>query len=87
MILHDAMKTTKNKVFPFSLKKNKILFLLKKQQKTVFFKKNRWVVCFFWKKIGFFSTLATCGLHVWNPWSKYYQDYNFERFSVYFELF
>jgi len=43
MILHDAVKTINNMVFPFSLKKkNKILHLLKKNKKTqVFLKKKK----------------------------------------------
>jgi len=36
MILHDAIKTIKNKVFPFSLKKEQNLVYLKKT-KNVFF--------------------------------------------------
>jgi len=41
MILHDAIITIKNKVFPFSLKKEQNLVYLKKKK----------------KKTGFFSTL------------------------------
>jgi len=33
-MLHDAMKTVRETVFPFSLKKNKILFLFKKKKKN-----------------------------------------------------
>jgi len=51
MILHDAIKTIKNKIFPFSLKNNKILFLFKKPKKTG--------GLFFLKKPGFFSTLIS----------------------------
>jgi len=40
MILHDSIKTIKNKVFPLSLKKNKILFLFKKPKKRDFLKKK-----------------------------------------------
>jgi len=41
MILHDAIKTIKNKVFPFSLKNNKILFLFKKTKKLELKKKQQ----------------------------------------------
>jgi len=48
MILHDAIKTIKNKVFPFSLKKEQnLVSFLKKQKTWVFDKKTkipRWVV-------------------------------------------
>jgi len=37
MVLHDAIKTIKNRVFPFSLKKEQNLASFKKKQK------NRWV--------------------------------------------
>ena len=45
MIFNDAIKTIKNKVFPFSLKKeqNLVSFFLKKKE---FFQKPRWVVFF-----------------------------------------
>ena len=36
-MLHDAMKTVRETVFPFSLKKNKILFLFKKKKKKLGF--------------------------------------------------
>jgi len=56
MILHDAIKTIKNKVFPFSLEKEQILFLFKKPKKTFFFKtKKKQVGCFFLKKKTGFS--------------------------------
>jgi len=54
MILHDAIKTIKSKVFPFSLKKEQNLVSFSKKQKTGFSEKktkNRWV--FFWKNPGF----------------------------------
>ena len=52
MILHDAIKTIKNKVFLFSLKiRTKSCFFLKKIKKTRVVKKkqknNRWVGFFF----------------------------------------
>jgi len=62
MILHDAIKTIKNKVFPFSLKKEKKKILTKscfffKKTKKRFFKKTTTkkhkVGCFFLKKTGF----------------------------------
>jgi len=60
MTLHDAIKTIKNRVFLFSLKKEQNLVSFQKTpKKTFFFEKkqnNRWVV-FFLKKNGFFSTL------------------------------
>ena len=56
MILHDAIKTIKNKVFPFSLKKEQNLVYLKKT-KTRFFFKQKQMGCFFLKKNGFCSTL------------------------------
>jgi len=37
MILYDTIKTIKNKVFPFFLKKEHILVSFKKKQKNVFF--------------------------------------------------
>jgi len=43
--LHDAIKTIKNKVFPFSLKKEQNLVSLKKNKEQV--------GCFFKKKTGF----------------------------------
>jgi len=51
MILHDAIKTIKNKVFPFSLKKKQNLVSFQKTKKTG-------LGCFFFKKPGFFSTLG-----------------------------
>jgi len=60
MILHDAIKRIMNKVFPCSLKKNKILFLFKKTKKRLFFQKetkNPGGLSVF-KKPGFFSNLT-----------------------------
>jgi len=48
------MKTIKNKVFPFSLKKNKILFFLKKTKKAG--------ELFFLIKNGLFSTLRVTAI-------------------------
>jgi len=54
MILHDAIKTIKNNLFPFSLKKEQNL-VFEKTKKTFFFKlKKSQVGCFFFeKKLGF----------------------------------
>ena len=58
MTLHDAIKTIKNRVFLFSLKKEQNLVSFQKTpKKTFFFEKkqnNRWVV-FFEKKRVFFN--------------------------------
>jgi len=45
MILHDAIKTIRNKVFPFSLKKEQNVVSSKKNKKNCLFKKKkpRWV--------------------------------------------
>jgi len=65
MILHDAIKTIKNKVFLFSLKKEQNLVpFLKKTKKTFFFQKKQVGYAFF-KKPGFLSTLAG-GLNIQN---------------------
>jgi len=55
VILHHAIKTIQNGVFPFSLKEVQNLVSF---QKTGFLKKNKkkQVGCFF-KKSGFFSSL------------------------------
>jgi len=37
IILHDAIKTIKNRVFPFSLKRTKSCFFFKTQKKRCFF--------------------------------------------------
>jgi len=68
MILHDAIKTIKNKVFPFSLKNNKILFLFKKTKKLELKKKKKTQVFFFFFKPGFFSTLTS------TAWTLHYID-------------
>jgi len=54
MILHDAIKTIKNKVFPFSLKKEQNCFFKKNNKKTL--KKTGGLG--FLKKPRFFSTLV-----------------------------
>jgi len=41
MILHDAMKTIKNRVFPFSVKKQQNLVSFKKNKKDFFTKNNK----------------------------------------------
>ena len=46
MIFNDAIKTIKNKVFPFSLKKEQNLVSFLKKNKKEFFQKPRWVVFF-----------------------------------------
>jgi len=51
MVLHDAIKTIKNRVFPFSLKKEQNLASFKKKTK----KQVGWV---FLKTPGFFSALV-----------------------------
>jgi len=51
VILHDAMKTIQNGVFPFSSKKERNLCLFKKPQTCFFLTKKRWVV--FLKNPGF----------------------------------
>jgi len=55
MILYDAIKTIKNKVFPFSLKKENLVSFQKIQKSPFFFKPG-----------GFFSTLLGCR----PPWGK-----------------
>jgi len=67
MILHDAIKTSKNKVFPFSLKKerNLVSFFKKKQKKWGFLKKNKWDVFFerkrvFLNLVTYPTTLTSC---------------------------
>ena len=40
VILYDGTKTIQNGVFPFCLKKNKILFIWKKQEDCFFFEKQ-----------------------------------------------
>ena len=51
MIFHDAIKTIKNKVFPFSKKKiTKLCFFFKKTEKPVFLKKQKQVGFFFFEK-------------------------------------
>jgi len=56
MVLHDAIKTIKNRVFPFSLKKEQNLASFKKKQK------NRWVG-FFLKHPGFSQPWSHTTLH------------------------
>jgi len=52
LILHNAKKTIKNKVFPFFLKEEQNLVSFKKNKKRVVFKKTKNPVglFFFWKK-------------------------------------
>ena len=56
MILHDAIKTIRNKVFPFSLKKEQNVVSSKKNKKNCLKKKNPGGLGFF-EKTHFFSTL------------------------------
>ena len=53
MILHDAIKTIKNKVFPFSLKKEQNCFFKKKNKKNIKEKQKKQVGWVFWKNPGF----------------------------------
>jgi len=54
MILHDAIKTIKSKVFPFSLKKEQNLVSFSKKQKTGFSEKKQKTDGFFFEKIRVF---------------------------------
>jgi len=69
MILLDVIKAIKNKVFPFSLKKEQNLVSLKKK-KIFLNQKNRWVV-FFLKRNGFFSILTHTQSNWW--WRDFFQ--------------
>jgi len=64
MIFNDAIKTIKNKVFPFSLKKEQnLVSFLKKNKKS--FSKNLGGL-FFFKKNRFFSTLYFAQVFIGN---------------------
>jgi len=56
VIVHDAIKTIQNGVFPIFLKRERKPVSFLKTPKKHFFKQKKQVGCFLFKRTGFFQT-------------------------------